>query len=406
MMTLKQVIENADDDKIKQFLCLKIKENLQNYRSEISILLQSDEHLDQFLEDISSKEIVELRSNKHYQIDEYIDFSTFILSKINLKKSDNSYKFRKKGTTTVGSKSTKRIEIWKELELYYLSQNYKNFFDPIEYESFMNNFELFNKNEKNFLTKLLKIIKPYVDLQRILYSNLNYEKYRPKFRMDLINSWGINYCPYCNANEIKKYDKNEKSTGELDHLLPKNYFPLFALSYGNFIVSCSECNQKFKNANISDYVYDRKSGFGDDATFNYTELSLDSYLNPEINNINLCIDINNKENEEMLATFIKEFKLKDIYKTEGVKTEVCSMFRAVKRIYNRGNKKYIELLVKDGISNHDIQHEMIKFIKNKELNEDELTELFDQYLPSSDDKWKYINKRYGKCKSEILDLLL
>lgn len=60
--------------------------------------------------------------------------------------------------------------------------------------------------------------------------------------LKLINSIGIDTCPYCNRNYIYALDKAGKIKPELDHFYPKGIYPLLAASYYNLIPSCQTCN--------------------------------------------------------------------------------------------------------------------------------------------------------------------
>ena len=62
----------------------------------------------------------------------------------------------------------------------------------------------------------------------------------------LIDSLGIDVCPYCNRNYIYTIKGNKKNDpkyrAEIDHFLPKSKYPIFALSFYNFVPSCPVCN--------------------------------------------------------------------------------------------------------------------------------------------------------------------
>lgn len=60
------------------------------------------------------------------------------------------------------------------------------------------------------------------------------------------DSLGLDVCPYCNRNYILtiKADKHNKSQyrPEIDHFHPKSLYPIFALSFYNFVPACPTCN--------------------------------------------------------------------------------------------------------------------------------------------------------------------
>ncbi|WNS41581.1 hypothetical protein [Paenibacillus sp. MMS20-IR301] len=83
-------------------------------------------------------------------------------------------------------------------------------------------------------------------------------------RIEYVESFDINVCPYCNAqfiltiksdNQEERINANnrklvgEKRRGtspELDHFLPKHKYPLFSMSAYNLVPSCKICNQSLK----------------------------------------------------------------------------------------------------------------------------------------------------------------
>ncbi|GIN93786.1 hypothetical protein J22TS1_48370 [Siminovitchia terrae] len=67
--------------------------------------------------------------------------------------------------------------------------------------------------------------------------------------LKLVESLGINVCPYCNRNFInntKLVDKNNnpyiKRMAQLDHFYPGSQFPYLAVSFFNLIPVCGSCN--------------------------------------------------------------------------------------------------------------------------------------------------------------------
>ena len=62
----------------------------------------------------------------------------------------------------------------------------------------------------------------------------------------------IRYCPYCNAETVglvKRTDSNvdgKDSYSAIDHILPKESYPLLALSLCNLVPTCYKCNSQYK----------------------------------------------------------------------------------------------------------------------------------------------------------------
>ena len=82
------------------------------------------------------------------------------------------------------------------------------------------------KNYKNLKNKDNKIIA------RWNYDNKNIKEFKPWF-LDIFNQ----ECSYCGI-KLKSV--------EVDHYLPKSEFPYLSYCYDNYLLSCSDCNQKLK----------------------------------------------------------------------------------------------------------------------------------------------------------------
>jgi hypothetical protein len=69
-------------------------------------------------------------------------------------------------------------------------------------------------------------------------------------RYSFFEELGVHTCPYCNRNHIqmiKNASGKSRQVGDLDHVIPKSKYPMFALSFYNLIPSCKVCNF-FKNS--------------------------------------------------------------------------------------------------------------------------------------------------------------
>ncbi|PGV77979.1 HNH endonuclease domain-containing protein [Bacillus cereus] len=71
---------------------------------------------------------------------------------------------------------------------------------------------------------------------------------------------GIRVCPYCNRQYITPIlSDNGKMRSDIDHFLPKCYYPYFSMSLYNLVPVCKSCNQSLKGdrnftfTNISPY---------------------------------------------------------------------------------------------------------------------------------------------------------
>lgn len=91
---------------------------------------------------------------------------------------------------------------------------------------------------------------------RILESIFDYDSFAKKKKTTwnayaLYSKCRYEICPYCNigsiaCNHTPKAERDKSYRGDIDHFLPKSKYPYLALSLGNFIPACSDCNSIFK----------------------------------------------------------------------------------------------------------------------------------------------------------------
>lgn len=88
----------------------------------------------------------------------------------------------------------------------------------------------------------------------ILWSNgaKNLKKWKGWSLAEYFRLLDIRYCPYCNGETVglvKRTDTNggrKDSYSAIDHILPKEKYPLLALSLCNLVPACYKCNSQFK----------------------------------------------------------------------------------------------------------------------------------------------------------------
>ena len=105
-----------------------------------------------------------------------------------------------------------------------------------------------------------KLIKLKLNKKKLVHDLnlvLSYDWYRD-FKKNKYNGFvlaknlGIETCPYCNRNYTTstRIDKKSKSIfPAFDHFLPKDKFPLLAISFYNLIPTCTICNTRKSNDN-------------------------------------------------------------------------------------------------------------------------------------------------------------
>ena len=90
---------------------------------------------------------------------------------------------------------------------------------------------------------------------------------RHKDMYTLVQSFGVEVCPYCNRQFTTTVDSEKKrSRPQLDHFKNKSDYPYLALSINNLIPSCAVCNL-LKHEKDAEMVYPYEEAFGDDYVF-------------------------------------------------------------------------------------------------------------------------------------------
>jgi len=151
-----------------------------------------------------------------------------------------------------------------------------------------------------------------------------------EFLMNKDNGFEINNCVYCDLEEVKGYYNKQRGKRirgfQTEHVLDKGKCPLLGLSLFNFAPSCSMCNTKHKMT--------KTLGKDEKETLILSPTSVDnrfeeevqftlSFLNPEINDLQLFKDENDVEidfkgNTIKYDRTITLFQLKDRYNAQIV----------------------------------------------------------------------------------------
>lgn len=127
------------------------------------------------------------------------------------------------------------------------------------------------KKENVHDTNKLKVMNSIVELF-IYYELLDSKQKEITIKQELYGRLNIRACPYCNRQFIDpiaiKNEENEEiekrhNTGDLDHILPKSKYPLYAVSLWNLTPCCKTCNETFKGSDESTILNPWKDGFGD-----------------------------------------------------------------------------------------------------------------------------------------------
>lgn len=176
---------------------------------------------------------------------------------------------------------------------------------------------------------------------------------------DLANNLDIRTCSYCNRLYTKTVRgvNNKITRPEFDHWLPKNKFPLYALSFYNLIPSCHVCNSNVKGSgvfNLKDYLHpyvDKTNGI----KFSYYNKKTDQY------------DFKINSNKQKEANTIDAFKLKEIYKAHIDEIEDLV---SIKKRYSVSYINSLKSILKSDIQNITTE-EIYRLAFGVHYNEDE-----------------------------------
>lgn len=166
-------------------------------------------------------------------------------------------------------------------------------------------------------------------------------------RHQLLAKMNVKTCPYCDRQYITNFGIN-KSSADLDHFYPQSEYPYLALNIYNFMPACPICNRNFKKKKKIQ-INPRFEEFGNDAVFTIKN-KLISYMDMNLEDIHIKIDIKNQELETKINSNIDTFKLKEVYKVHR-----DYVYQLIKDINFRSNKNYIND-ISDLINSNDNQY--------------------------------------------------
>lgn len=199
-----------------------------------------------------------------------------------------------------------------------------------------------NKEQNQIIIKMEYFFKYIFD-----YDILDKKVSNVTLRHQILVKMNVKTCPYCDRQYITNFDIN-KSSADLDHFYSQSEYPYLALNIYNFIPACPICNRNFKN-DVEIQVNPRFEEFGNNAIFTIKN-KLISYMDMNLEDIDIEIDIKNQELETKINSNINTFKLKEIYKVH------CDyIYQLIKDINFRSNKNYIND-ISDLINSNDNQY--------------------------------------------------
>ena len=160
----------------------------------------------------------------------------------------------------------------------------------------------------------------YVMGNNIISKYINGKMLSKEIRFALMEKMNVRVCPYCNQQYVYaiRYNKHDgQYLGDLDHVMPKQAYPLFALSLWNLVPSCKSCNQLFKRNHKKEILSPIEEGFDEDCILRIKYHSVNAIKGSSLDfdvewNINDCTD--KRKKKQKMANNIDVFKLNDLYK--------------------------------------------------------------------------------------------
>lgn len=221
-----------------------------------------------------------------------------------------------------------------------------------------NNNKAYLKNQKEY-DKLIKLIVKELDSYKDALDEIfDYKNtITTKKRAELLKKIGIDICPYCHRQFINSYmiDGKNRVIAQLDHYIPKDKYPLYALSLYNFIPSCAHCNTVQKKEKVFPLLSPICS------TKNKSKIFSINYLNYQTM-------IGNKKDFE-IKIINPEINLFE----KGIRDYQIKSF-AIENIYNYHNYVISDLLRKKSLHNNEYKDFLSSFksiapLSNKEFLE-------------------------------------
>ena len=180
---------------------------------------------------------------------------------------------------------------------------------------------------------------------------------KKEYRHELLYKMGISVCPYCNRQYISNYisiDDNLKTTGDLDHFYPQNYYSFLSLSIYNYIPSCQICNSRMKCSYSSNIIYPYEEEFEGNAKFEIDVYEDDIDIGGiigESNKFKLRLNSTGKEEINIkIAKSVRLFKLEEVYKTHE---DYIREILVKKQCYKESKRREIQKFFED-INDEDI----------------------------------------------------
>ena len=206
----------------------------------------------------------------------------------------------------------------------------------------------------------------------IIMHYIDEKKLTAKIRVELMDRMNVRVCPYCNQQYIYMIHGRDtvRYLGDLDHVMPKKRYPLFALSLWNLVPACKSCNQIFKGKKQKEILSPLEDGFGEDCIFRIKYHNVEAIRGAstdfDVEWSNCAKDI---EKKNKITNNIDVFQLNEIYKVHKREIQLILWKKAV--FSNIVYRKSINSIIKS-VDNGGLEMEMLLY--GMDLSEDKLGE--------------------------------
>ena len=195
--------------------------------------------------------------------------------------------------------------------------------------------------------------------QTIISHYIKYSLLDTTLRRELMSRMNVKVCPYCNQQYIYaiSFENNENEKiylGDLDHVLPKSAYELFALSLWNLVPSCKSCNQSFKRTKNVNILSPIEDGFNDDCIFTVDFKSAGAVIGESYDfevSWKTVPQENNQDKINKIEQNLNLFKLNELYEVH--KQEVKAILRR-KKLCSTGIYRGINIVPEN--SENDLLH--------------------------------------------------
>ncbi|TCI20401.1 hypothetical protein [Exiguobacterium sp. SL-9] len=363
---------NFMKDKLLDEFYLKIstkRSKLRHFRCNLKQITKRPVSIKKNVRDIVEFDFDFEKYQDDYFFYEYINFSEFY--------RQTKYLTNKEQRECYLMRLKEFAEMPDNIGFYSFDHNFQRFIEPSYFMNKINN----NDNFKDYIdNELFFKIKTINENFKIFF---DYDTFISPIRSRLLNAIGLEVCPYCNETLIHKLP--DRTYADLDHFYSQSNFPLFTLSFNNFIPSCLLCNRTLKKSSITKIMNPRIEGFEKMAYFRMNNvIELLSY-----NDVTVDISVaHNTEylDREKINSSIEMFDLNNRYNHSDVKKIAKGYFD---KTQNNLNEKYREYI-----------GEIIPYVL--QMNEKE----YIQYIFGIDfDETSILNNRLGKFKLDLINQL-